>query len=385
MEEKLINFLNERRDKGLLRSLVTAEELCGGMIEINGRRYINFSSNDYLGLSHHRVLLDAAKSALEDTFGTASSRLMTGTTVFHKRLEDRISVFKHKPCSLVYNSGYQANVGVISSLCGRGDAVFSDKLNHASIIDGINLSKADLFRFRHNDPEHLKYLLHKERRKYKNAFIVNESVYSMDGDIAPMDEIARLKREYECKWMVDEAHATGVFGARGSGIIEQTGTGDDVDIAMGTFSKALGGFGAYIAVDEDTRSYLINASRSFIYSTSLPVSVIAANIAALDLVAAEPERRVKLLATSSCLRDNLKEMGFNVLGGSQIIPVVTGSNEDTLRLSGYLRDKGFWVTPVRPPTVPEGGGRIRISLSFDHKQEDIDRFLDEMKHGQAVN
>ena len=379
MEQKLIKFLNERQENGLLRTLVTAQDTCGGSIEIDGRKYINFSSNDYLGLSNHPDMLAAAKKVLDSTFGSASSRLMTGTTGLHAELEDQVARFKEKPSAIVYNSGYQANVGVISSLCGRDDAIFSDKLNHASIVDGITLSRGNLFRFKHNDAEHLKYLLDRERDNYKNAFIVNESVYSMDGDIAPMKDIAGLKRKYECMWMVDEAHATGVFGKNGRGIIEETGTADDVDLAMGTFSKALGGFGAYIAAADAIRSYLINTSRSFIYSTSLPPAIIAGNIAALKIVDEEPVRRDVLLKNSGYLRDSLKGLGLKIAGESQIIPVILGDNLETLRLSDYLRSKGLWVTPVRPPTVPQGESRIRISLSYDHKKEDIDKLIDGIK------
>ncbi len=379
MEHKLNKFLKERQENGLLRTLVTTQGASKGMIEVEGKSYINFSSNDYLGLSDHPKMLAAAREVLDNTLGSSSSRLMTGTTELHARLEDEVARFKGKPAAIVYNSGYQANVGVISALCGRDDVMFSDRLNHASIIDGINLSRGNLFRFKHNDPEHLKYLLDKERKNHKNALIVNESVYSMDGDIAPMRDIARLKREYECMWMVDEAHATGVFGKNGRGVIEETGTGDDVDIAMGTFSKALGGFGAYIATTGEIRSYLINTSRSFIYSTSLPGAIMAADQAALKIVDKEPERREILLSNSDYLRDGLKGLGLTVIGNSQIIPVIVGDNHEALGLSEYLRGKGFWVTPVRPPTVPQGESRIRISLSCDHKKEDLDRFLNEIK------
>ena len=303
---------------------------------------------------------------------------MTGSTSLHHALEEKVAEFKGKPAALVFNSGYQANVGVISALCGKDDCIFSDRLNHASIVDGIRLSGANLFRFRHNDTNHLEELLEKNRKNFRNALIVTETVFSMDGDVAPLEGIANLKEKYDSTMMVDEAHATGIFGDKGSGMVEEKGLAARIDIIMGTFSKALGGFGAYVASSQAICDYLVNTCRSFIYSTSLPPSVIAADIEALNIIEEEPYRRERLLSSADRLRGILKEKGFNVRGSSQIIPIIIGDNKKTVIMSEYLKEKGYWVTPVRPPTVPAGEARIRISLTYDHSEEVIDKFAEDL-------
>lgn len=368
MEQRIERYMAERAEKGLKRTLVRAVPRKGCRIEVDGRLYFNFSSNDYLGLSEHPDIASAAKLALGERMGSGASRLMTGTGTVHLDLEEAVARFKGKEAALIFNSGYQANVGIISALCGKGDVIFSDRLNHASIVDGIKLSGAGMRRFRHNDTSHLAELL-REDTSPGRRLIVTETVFSMDGDMAPLEEITRLKKEYGCMLMVDEAHATGVFGANGSGVVEKLGIAGDVDILMGTFSKALGGFGAYAACSGRIREYLINTCRSFIYSTSLPPAVAAADLKAIEIVRKEPYRREELLRKSAFFREGLRGLKYAVTGESQIIPVVTGDNEDTLRISRYLRGRGYWVTPVRPPTVPEGGSRIRISVSFAHPDE----------------
>jgi len=375
MERKIKDFLAERRGEDLMRGLKSVSHMPKGRIHAGGREYINFSSNDYLGLSSHPALAEAAGKALSPVLGAASSRLMTGSTTLHDELERRMAAFKGKEASLVFNSGYQANVGIISALCGKNDCVFSDRLNHASIIDGIRLSGAALIRFRHNDAAHLEELLIKERGKYKDALVITETVFSMDGDIAPLGPVASLSKEHDALLMVDEAHATGIFGERGSGLVEKMRLSSDVDVIMGTFSKALGAFGAYAAMSKDIREYLINTCRGFIYSTALPPTIIAADLAALDILESEPWRREKLLSNAGYLRESLREKGFDVRGESQIIPVITGDNKRTVLASEKLKSRGYWVTPVRPPTVPKGQARLRLSLTCDHDRGTIDRFI----------
>ncbi|MGB3057389.1 MAG: 8-amino-7-oxononanoate synthase [Candidatus Omnitrophota bacterium] len=378
MERRIKEFLEEREKSGLLRELTEVSPVKGGRVRVRGKEYINFSSNDYLGLSMHPELARAGREAFEMASGSAASRLMTGSTGMHHDLEERMARFKGKPAALVFNSGYQANVGIISALCEKGDAVLSDRLNHASIVDGIGLSGARFFRFRHNDTGHLESLLRKERGKFREALIITETVFSMDGDLAPLKEIVMLKKEFDSLLMVDEAHATGIFGKNGSGLAEETGTAPDVDVIMGTFSKAFGSFGSYAATSAGMRDYLINTCRSFIYSTALPPSVIAADLAALDIIRREPRRRKKLLENAGYLRVILKEKGFNVAGSSQILPVILGENEAALCASERLKEKGYWVTPVRYPTVPKGKARLRISLTYDHKREDLERFANDI-------
>ena len=378
MEQKVKKFLNERKQQGLLRSLTVVSSRDKGRICIDEKEYIDLSSNDYLGLSQHPEIIKKAREAALLGSGTAASRLMTGSTFLHNELEERIAEFKGKPSALIFNSGYQANVGIISALLGKGDVVFSDRLNHASIVDGIRLSSAKLFRFKHNNATHLKELLERERHNYSNAFIITETVFSMDGDISPLKDIVRLKEKYDCMVMVDEAHATGIFGQNGSGIAQKEGVTDKIDIIMGTFSKALGSFGAYAAMSKELKIYLINTCRSFIYSTALPPAVIAANIAAIDVVKNEPYRGEALLANADHLRKRLTEEGFNVKGNSQIIPVMIGSNEDAVSICELLKRKGYWTLAVRPPTVPKGEARLRLSVCFHHDKKVIDRFIEDI-------
>jgi len=303
---------------------------------------------------------------------------MTGSTQLHHLLEEKVAKFKNKPAALIFNSGYQANVGVISALFGKGDVIFSDRLNHASIVDGIKLSGAKLFRFGHNDANHLEEILKKERSKFNKALIVTETLFSMDGDLAPLKEIVGLKEKYDSFLMVDEAHATGVFGKNGAGLTGDEELFNKIDLIMGTFSKALGSFGAYVATSVETKEFLVNTCRSLIYSTSLPVPVIAANIAAIEIVEKEPYRRKALLENAAYLRNKLKEDGLEVRGQSQIIPIITGDNEKTVALSESLKEKGYWVTPVRPPTVPKGEARLRVSLTHNHDRAKIDKFTENL-------
>ena len=377
---RIDSFLRQREENNLKRILKPATSRGEGKIRFGDREYIDLSSNDYLGLSTHPALKEASKKAL-DLLGTgaSASRLLSGDLKLHHELEEKIALFKGKEKALVFNSGYQANVGVISSLVGKGDVVFADKLSHASIIDGILLSGARLFRFHHNDTGNLETLLKKERAKFKEALIITETIFSMDGDKAPLKEIVSLKNRYSCAVLVDEAHATGIFGENGSGVVEEEGLVSEIDLIMGTFSKALGSFGAYIAGTKRVMEYLINLSRSFIYSTALPPSVISANIAALELIKAEPFRRHTLLKNSQYLRCELKSAHFDLRGSSQIIPIVLGDNEKTCMISKAFQDKGFWVLPIRPPTVPRGESRLRFSLTYHHDKEILTHLLKTIK------
>lgn len=370
------DFLERRVNEGLLRRLEPISKRKGANIFFGPKKYIDFSSNDYLGLAGHPKLIEASKEAL-DSFGTSSSasRLLSGDFDIHHRLEEEVARFKGKPQALVFNSGYQANIGIVSSLCGRQDAVFSDKLNHASIIDGIILSDSRLFRFAHNDVDHLESILKKERSKFKKGLIITETVFSMDGDKPLLKELTDLKDKYDCLLMVDEAHATGIYGKSGSGLVEEYGLTDRVDLIMGTFGKALGGFGAYLAASKSIVNYLINTCRSFIYSTSLPPAIAACDLAAIGLIREEPYRRKELLDLARYFRDELKSVGLNVKGDSQIIPIIIGENEKTCEAAGKLQKRGYWILPIRPPTVAAGQARLRFSLTFNHDKEILQRLL----------
>lgn len=372
-------FLRKRTEQGLLRELHPITSRKNGRVLIDSKEYIDFSSNDYLGLSDHPKLIESVKSML-DKYGTGAtaSRLLSGDLEIHHILEEKVAEFKNKESALIFNSGYQANIGIISSIFTKGDVIFSDKLNHASIVDGILLSGADFFRFQHNDLNHLEHHLKKERKKFKNALIVTETIFSMDGDKPDLKGLIELKEKYDCLMFADEAHATGIYGKNGSGIVEEEELSDRVDLIMGTFGKSLGGFGAYLAASKKIVQYLINGCRSFIYSTALPPQVIACNLAALDLIKEEPFRREGLLKSAKYFRDELKNKKFDIKGGSQIIPVIIGDNIKTVELAKKLQNKGYWVLPIRPPTVPHGEARLRFSLTFNHNKEVLRELIDDL-------
>ncbi|MDD5439541.1 MAG: 8-amino-7-oxononanoate synthase [Candidatus Omnitrophica bacterium] len=374
-------FLQKRSEDGLLRILQPVSYRKAGRISVRGKEFVDLSSNDYLSLSRHPKLIEAGAAALAAYgAGSSGSRLLSGDLVLHHALEEAVAHLKHKEGSLVFNSGYQANIGIISSLCGAGDAVFCDRLCHASIIDGILLSGARLFRFRHNDAGHLEELLKGKRHMFKNSLVVTETVFSMDGDIPDLKAFVDLKMRYDARLMVDEAHATGIYGPSGAGVVEAEGLSEKVDYIMGTFSKALGSFGAYLAASRRVIDYLVNKCRSFIYSTALPPAVIAASIAAIKLLKDEPYRRTDLLRSAQFLRDGLKAQGFDVRGSSPIIPLMIGANEKTVAYAASLKEKGYWVMPIRPPTVPEGESRLRLSVVFDHDRPVLEKLLNDLSN-----
>jgi 8-amino-7-oxononanoate synthase len=375
--DRIEKLLAQRQKDGLLRILRPADSRRDGKIYRDGTEFFDFSSNDYLGLSGHQRLKEASQKAIESLgAGASASRLLSGDLNIHHLAEERVAQFKGKESALVFNSGYQANVGIISSLCNRADAVFCDRLSHASIIDGVRLSGAKLFRFGHNDLDHLDSLLKKESPKFENSLIVTETIFSMDGDKAPLKELVNIKDKYGCLLMVDEAHATGIFGKTGAGVVEEQGLSDRIELIMGTFSKALGSFGAYLACSRKIKDYLINSCRSFIYSTALPPAVMAANIEALNILKDEPFRRKKLLANADYFRDRLCQNQFDVRGQSQIIPLIVADTGRASRLSTQLRRSGYWVLPIRPPTVPQGQARLRFSLTYHHTKQVLEALAD---------
>ena len=370
--------LKALEEQGLLRSIRWIESAAneGGRIRTGGREVLNFASNDYLGLSCRREIIEAAAEALSKYgMSMASSRLLSGSHELHQRLEERIAVFKEAEAALVFTSGYAANVGIIPALVKRGDGVFSDKLNHASIIDGLRLSGASLFFYRHKDMEHLEKLLKNDVRG--NKLIVTDTVFSMDGDIAPLSAICGLADRYGAMVLVDDAHGTGVLGNNGRGALEYLGLEQRKDIlVMGTMSKALGCIGGFIAGSQELILYMVNKARSFIYTTAMPPFVAAACIKAVDIVETEPDLRHKLTACSTALRDGLKKRGFNTLDSeTPIIPLVTGKIDKALELSVWFENKGIFAPAIRPPTVPPGLSRLRFSVTAAHSMDDITQLL----------
>ena len=293
--------------------------------------------------------------------GSASARLLTGTLPVYKELEELLSNLYNKDATLLYNSGYHANVGISSAINQKGDVIFSDKLNHASIIDGMRLSDGKFFRFPHNNMEALEKLLERERKNYKNAFIITESVFSMDGDIEDLKRIIKLKKKYNCIMIIDEAHAFGVFGEKGLGVAEELGIIDDVDLIVGTFGKSVGSMGAFVTGSKTMINFLINKSRSFIFSTALP----PINIAFTKWIIENkfPKTKAK--------RKNMLSIAKKMGSDSHIIPVVIGENKDTVDLCEVLFHNGYFTLPIRPPTVPVGTSRLRLSLTADIQEKDL--------------
>lgn len=380
MKKSLGQFLSQAQTDGLFRQLAPVSRRNKGQVTIKNRIYFDFSSNDYLGLAHDKTLKKHAEAALEKHgFGATGSRLLSGDSNLIHQLETAIAKFKQKPAALVFNSGYQANIGIISTLYTPQDAIFADRLCHASILDGIKLSGAEIFRFKHNDTAHLETLLKKHRSQAKNALIVTESIFSMDGDCAPLKKLVALKNKYNTWLMTDEAHATGLFGARGSGLCEALNLSAEIELIMGTFSKALGGFGAYLACDETTKDYLINRCRSFIYSTALPHPVIAWNLAAINLVPSLTKKRSHLQKISAHFRSKCQSLGLNVLGETQITPIILGKTNRAVKTAKALQKRGYWVLPIRYPTVPQDAARLRLSLCADHSLKMLDLFIQDLE------
>jgi 8-amino-7-oxononanoate synthase len=352
---------------------VIDEVLPEGKVKVGGRELLNLSSNDYLGLAADARLIKAAQEAAA-RWGTGStaSRLIVGTLALHQHVEEEVADFKGTDRAVLFNTGYMANVGVISALLGKGDVILSDRLNHASIIDGSRLSEAQFYRYPHRDLNRLENLLQKYAG-VKRLLIVTDSVFSVDGDIAPLCELVALKMRYGGWLMIDEAHATGVFGTRGAGLAQALGLTGCIDIHMGTFSKALGSFGAYVAGATPLIEVLHNRARSFIYSTALPPPVLGAMQAALAIVKQEPLSRTYLLEQAAHFRQRLQKAGLNTLDSqTQIIPVLVGDNAGALEFAAQLRQAGLMAVAIRPPTVPPGGARLRFSLSAAHRVADLE-------------
>jgi len=360
------------RAAGRWRELRRIEGPVDTWVTIDGMRVLALCSNNYLGLANHPGLAAAAARAAETYgVGAGASRLISGSLAIHRDLETRLARFEHTEAAVLFPTGYHANVGAITALVGRGDAVFSDQLNHASIIDGCRLSGAEVHVYPHADAGALDALL-ATRSTARRRLVVTDSVFSMDGDHAPLREICRVAGAHDAMVMVDEAHATGVEGPTGAGLVEALGLGDAVTVQMGTLGKALGAAGAFVAGSEALIALLVNRARSFIYTTALPPPVVAAVDAALDVVEREPERRARLATIAATLRARLAELGFEIPpGAGPIIPVITGSSERALAWSRGLLERGVFVQAIRPPTVPDGTARLRVTLMATHTDEDL--------------
>lgn len=356
-------ILEELKSHSHFRNLKNFEKKDEKYIYYKGRKLLNLSSNNYLNIADNQAITQEFLDNVGNrySFGSASARLLTGTLPVYQELEELLSSLYGKESALLYNSGYHANVGISSALNQKGDVVFSDKLNHASIIDGMRLSDGKFFRFPHNDMHALEKLLERERKNFNNAFIITESVFSMDGDIEDLKKIVELKKKYNCIMIIDEAHAFGVFGEKGLGVAEELGIIDDVDLLVGTFGKAIGSMGAFVTGSKTMIDFLINKSRSFIFSTALPPINIAFSKWIIETQISKTAQK----------RKNMLNLAKKFGSQSHIIPVVIGENKDTVDLCEVLFHNGYFTLPIRPPTVPVGTSRLRLSLTADIREEEL--------------
>ncbi len=363
--------------KARLRSLHALEKLGHCRVEYNGRSLLNLSSNDYLGLGQDIDLRNHFYQGLggeqDGSFGlaAASSRLLTGDSLLAHDLENDLATSYGAEAVLLFNSGYHANIGILPALYGKGDLILSDKLNHASIHDGLSLSRADHKRFRHCDYEQLHNLLRKHRDTYDQVVIVSESVFSMDGDVADIARLVDLKKEFAVKLYLDEAHAVGVYGEKGLGKAEELGFLQDIDFLVGTFGKALASIGAFICCSNQIRTFLINHSRSFIFTTGLPPVTLNWNRFIFHHMLGMSRERQHLQQISTQLRLALADKGLSTGGNSNIVPVLIGKDSTALEQAKAMQELGFLILPVRPPTVPEGTARFRLSLCANMQWQDL--------------
>jgi glycine C-acetyltransferase/8-amino-7-oxononanoate synthase len=364
--------LEEIRNRGLYRRMRCVSGPQGPRVLLDGKPVLLLCSNNYLGLADHpRVREAAAEAAMRYGAGSGASRLISGNMTIHRRLEEQLAAFKGTEASLLFGSGYLANAGVVSALAREGDVVFSDALNHASIIDGCRLSRAETFVYDHSDTDHLEWGL--RQADGRGALIVTDGVFSMDGDVAPLERIVELAQRYDVRVMVDEAHGTGAIGPDGRGAVADAGLENEVDVIVGTLGKALGSYGAYVCCDEQMAKYLVNTARTLIFSTALPPPAVAAAMAALELLREQPRRVEKLQRNATVLREALGEHGVKVPeeATTQIVPIVVGDANAAVRASERALEKGVFAQAIRPPTVPAGSSRLRLTVMASHTKSEL--------------
>ncbi|MBB6446203.1 8-amino-7-oxononanoate synthase [Bacillus benzoevorans] len=375
LDEWLNLRLEKTKEAGLYREFRTMNTAPLPEMMIDGRSQLVFSSNNYLGLANDERLVYAAETILHEFgVGSSGSRLTTGHTDWHQKLEDKIARFKQTDAALLFSSGFLANVGVLSSLPEKGDVILSDQLNHASLIDGCRLSKADTVIYNHMDMNDLEEKL-RETLSYKRRFIVTDGVFSMDGTIAPLDRITRLAKQYETFVIVDDAHATGVLGETGRGTSEYFDVHPDV--VIGTLSKAIGTEGGFVAGSKVLVDFLLNHARTFIFQTAMPPSICAASYAALEIIEESNEKRQQLIVNVKKIKNSLAEMGYVIRGDlTPIIPVIVGEPQAAVMFAEKLRENGIYAPAIRPPTVPNGESRIRLTVTSDHSLKEIEYLLE---------
>ena len=363
--------LDELKGLSLYRRMRMVSGPQGPRVVLDGKPVLLLCSNNYLGLADHpRVREAAADAAMRWGAGAGASRLVSGNMTLHRRLEDRLAAFKGTQSALLFGSGYLANLGVVPALARRGEIVFSDELNHASIIDGCRLSGAETFVYRHGDVDNLAWGL--RNADGRGALIVTDGVFSMDGDVAPLEEIVELARRHDVRVMVDDAHGTGTLGPGGRGAVAEAGLDGEVDVIVGTLGKALGSYGAFVACDHAVTRYLVNAARPLIFSTGLPPAAAAAAMGALDLLQEQPRRVERLADNAATLRDELAREGFDVSGPeTQIVPLIVGEADLAMRICEAALEQGVFAQAIRPPTVPDGTSRLRLAVMASHTRAEL--------------
>ena len=382
----LTAVLNELRAKGTHFNLRVLDDQQAPVCHYDGREVINLASNNYLGLANHPKLIEAAISATQ-AFGVGSGavRTIAGTMRIHMELEEKIARFKNVEACVVFQSGFAANAGTVSAILGKEDFILSDELNHASIIDGARLSRATIKVFRHKDAAHCEELLQELEKSPGKKLVITDSVFSMDGDIGPVDKLATLAEKYGAIMMVDDAHASGVLGRNGRGSVDHFGMHGKVDVQVGTLSKAIGALGGYVCGTKDLIDYLYHRARPFLFSTSHPPSVAATCIAAFDILEREPERILRLWSNTRYFQGELKRIGFNIGGvntpatETPITPIIVGEGRAAMDFSRSLFDEGVMATGIAFPTVPEGKARIRAILTSEHSRGELDRALETLE------
>jgi 8-amino-7-oxononanoate synthase len=363
--------LREIRARGLYRRMRVVSGPQGPRVLLDGQPVLLLCSNNYLGLADHpQVREAAAEAAMRYGAGSGASRLVSGNMTIHRRLEEQLAEFKRSEACLLFGSGYLANVGVVSALARQGDVVFSDRLNHASIVDGCRLARAETFVYEHGDVERLEWGL--RQAGGRGSLIVTDGVFSMDGDLAPLEEIVELAQRFDARVMVDEAHATGTVGPGGRGSVADAGLESEVDLVLGTLGKALGSYGAYVCCDGAIAKYLVNTARTLIFSTALPPPSAAAALAALELLRSSPRRVERLQRNGEVLRSALQAGGVTTdPSETHIVPVVVGEPKAAVAASERLLEQGIFAQAIRPPTVPPGSSRLRLAAMASHAASEL--------------
>jgi 8-amino-7-oxononanoate synthase len=363
--------LEDLKERDLYRRMRLVSGPQWPRVLLDGRPVLLLCSNNYLGLADHpRVREAAAEAAMRWGVGAGASRLVSGNMTVHRRLEKELSEFKGSEACVLFGSGYLANTGIVSALAREGDVVLSDELNHASIVDGCRLAKAQTFVYEHCDVEHLEWGLREAAGRA--SLIVTDGVFSMDGDVAPLPEIVELARRYDARVMVDDAHGTGALGPGGRGSVAAAALEDEVDIVVGTLGKSLGSYGAYACCDTEMAEYLVNSARTLIFSTALPPPAVAGAMAALDILRSEPQRVDRLRRNGALLREALADEGLDP-GDSetQIVPLVVGDPGQAMKSCEQALQRGVFAQAIRPPTVPDGTSRLRLAVMASHRSAEL--------------